>query len=517
MNPKNPNPKFQISGNLLARNTTINFIGQVVPFFVAVFTIPYVVHGLGVERFGIMSLAWIVLAYFNLFDLGLGRAATKFVAEALGKGEVGRIPGIVWTSIAFHLLLGTIGTLLLVIATPFLIEKILNITPSLIEEAKLTFYIMSVSITVVMCSGSLRGVLAAGQRFDLLNAVNIPASIFSYLIPVIALFFGFNLPGIVFFLTILKVVTALAHFLLCFRVFPVIKKRFSVDMEVIKPIFTYGGWITLCNIITPVLLYLDRFLISTLHSVAALAYYTVPYQIVSRFQVFPASFVVTLFPALSTVAGSNQKDLVRLYGRSLKYTLLVMGPIVFICVFFAGDILRLWLGNDFAEKCTRVFQILAIGMLLNAMAQMPANLLDAVGRPDLRAKVFLSYVVPYVGTAWVLISEAGIVGAALAWSLRGALELGIFFYTAQRLLNVKPVVILENGFIQLIGAHIAIFSIAYFAIIMFAESLLSQVTICVLCLIGFAIFVWIYLFDSSERRLLLAPLYKMKGWAYEGR
>jgi O-antigen/teichoic acid export membrane protein len=38
---------------------------------------------LGVERFGLLSIAWVVLEYFVIFDCGLGRASAKYVAEAL--------------------------------------------------------------------------------------------------------------------------------------------------------------------------------------------------------------------------------------------------------------------------------------------------------------------------------------------------------------------------------------------------------------------------------------------------
>jgi len=80
-------PASNISGKLLARNTLLNFIGQILPLIVGVVTIPFVIQGLGTERFGLLSLAWVVLGYFAIFDLGLGRATTKFVAEALGRGD----------------------------------------------------------------------------------------------------------------------------------------------------------------------------------------------------------------------------------------------------------------------------------------------------------------------------------------------------------------------------------------------------------------------------------------------
>jgi len=103
-----------ITGGLLARNTLLNFIGQVVPLLVGVGTIPFIVRGLGTERFGLLSLAWVVLGYFAVFDLGLGRATTKFVAEALGRGEDEEIPSIVWTAVTVQSVLGIVGALVLV-------------------------------------------------------------------------------------------------------------------------------------------------------------------------------------------------------------------------------------------------------------------------------------------------------------------------------------------------------------------------------------------------------------------
>ena len=69
------------------RNSLLNLMGQVVPLFVGVATVPLIVRGLGPERFGLLSIAWVVLSYSAVFDLGLGRASTKFVAEALARGE----------------------------------------------------------------------------------------------------------------------------------------------------------------------------------------------------------------------------------------------------------------------------------------------------------------------------------------------------------------------------------------------------------------------------------------------
>lgn len=69
------------SGRLLARNTLWNLAAQILPMAVALFAIPILIRGIGVPRFGVLSLAWIVIGYFSLFDFGMGRALTKLVAE----------------------------------------------------------------------------------------------------------------------------------------------------------------------------------------------------------------------------------------------------------------------------------------------------------------------------------------------------------------------------------------------------------------------------------------------------
>jgi hypothetical protein len=163
------NKPIKISGELLGRNTLFNFIGQVIPMLVGVVTIPIIVRGLGTERFGLLSLAWVILGYFSIFDLGLGRATTKFVAEALGKGEEEEIPYLVWTTVTVQVILGIVGGLVLVGITPILANHILDISPELIEEAKATFYLLALSVPVVFIYSSFSGVLEAKQRFELIN------------------------------------------------------------------------------------------------------------------------------------------------------------------------------------------------------------------------------------------------------------------------------------------------------------------------------------------------------------
>src|SRR5260221_6087321 len=97
--PKMDDPKERSRG-LIAKNSIFNLAGQVLPMAVGVLTIPYIVRGLGTAQYGILSIATMLLGYFNIFDLGLSRATVKFVAENLDPENLHKVPALIWTSLS---------------------------------------------------------------------------------------------------------------------------------------------------------------------------------------------------------------------------------------------------------------------------------------------------------------------------------------------------------------------------------------------------------------------------------
>src|SRR5271170_753221 len=93
-------------GPLLARNTLLSVAGEAAPLAFGLIAIPILVRELGVDRYGILTLSYLVVGYFTLFDLGLGRAATQQISDAIGTDNIARIPEIFWTSVIAIFALG---------------------------------------------------------------------------------------------------------------------------------------------------------------------------------------------------------------------------------------------------------------------------------------------------------------------------------------------------------------------------------------------------------------------------
>ena len=486
-------------GSKLARNVALNLAGQGVPLIAALVAIPLLIPALGTERFGVLTLAWLVIGYLSLFDLGLGRALTKLVAERLAAANRGEIPPLATTAPLTMGALGCCAGILLALLTPWLVADVLNVGRELRGETAVAFYLLAGAVPVVVASTGLRGVLEAFQRFGLVNAVRIPMGLLMFLGPVLVLPFSTGLPAVVAVLVIVRVLTFGAHVLLCMPLVPGLFAVGTVRLGLLRELLNLGTWITVSNVVGPLMVYLDRFLIGALVSVSAVAYYATPYEVVTKLWLIPAALASVLFPAFAANFTRDPRRARLLYSAGVRLVFLAVFPCALMFVTFAGEGLELWLGFEFARNSAVALQWLAVGVLLNSVAQIPFVLLQSAGRADLTAKLHLAELPPYLAAVWWLIEWRGIEGAALAWTLRVGLDCAILFMLVRRLLPAAFGVSRS----PLLWALLAAFMLGIGAWLSAPGAKLLYV---VLGLAVFGLIAWRIALTSAERAFIKHPL-----------
>ena len=425
------------AGRLLARNTIWNIIGEGAPLLVAVVAIPILLHALGTVRFGILMIVWMLIGYLSLFDLGVGRALTNMVAQRLGSGEEASLPPLIWTANILMFGVGVIGALLLAACSHLLVYSILKIPDALKGESLIALYVLSAGLPGVISSTGFRGVLEAYQRFDAANAVRIPMGVLSFAGPLAVLPFSHSLVPVVAVLAAGRYAAAIAYLVYGRVLLPVMRSRFEWQPELIKPLLTFGGWMTASNIASAFMLGMDRFFLGSLASMQAVAYYATPNEIASKLLIIPFSLGGVLFPAFSTSLVSDLQRSRRLYHRLYAINVLVMGLLFLSLILLAKIGLKLWLGSTFAENGTVPLQVLAVGAFSSAIAQPSFALVQGAGRADWTGKMHLSEVPFYLLAFWLLTLRFGIVGTAIAWSLRLIADTLVLTVLAHKLLYPK--------------------------------------------------------------------------------
>ncbi len=416
-----------LRNGLLARNTLLNLAGYGAPLLVALATLPILVPRLGVERFGVLTLAWVFIGYLGLFDLGLSRALTKLVAEKIGSGDEAAIPGLIWTALALMAGMGVLIGGSMALLSPLLIARLMTPPPELAAEITQTFVILSLSVPVVIVSIGLRGVLDAWQRFDLANAVRVPLGIFVFVAPLLVIPFTLNLAVIISVLMGGRALALWVQYRFCCRLVPALRQGFVFERLQVKPLLHFGGWMTVTNIISPLMLHSDRFFISALFSLTAVTFYATPHEIVTKLFLIPSAIMGVFFPAFATSFVQARRHTAVLFDQSLRLIGLAMFPVCFITVLFAAEGLHLWMGAEFAAQSTAVLKWLTIGIFIFCLSQAPYSLLQGMGRPDVTAKLHLLEFPFFILLMSWMTANHGIVGSAMAWCLRMGLDaVGLF-------------------------------------------------------------------------------------------
>jgi len=422
----------------IARNSVLNLVGFAVPLLVGLLTVPVITSELGPARFGLLALAFALLEYSSLFDFGLGAATTRQVSASLARRDE-QVSSLIVGSVVSQAALGALGALVLMAAAPSLVDGVFTIPPELRGEAVAVFRTLALMIPPTVVLLSLRGILEAAQRFDLSNGIRIPSSVATFLVPALAASAGYSLPAILVMLLVMRVIICAVMVFLVGYALPELSWRLRMDWSAMRPLFIFGSWMSVSNVVSPLLIYVDRFMLGALVGVSAVGYYTAPFDGVMRMLIIPASLMGAAYPSVSAlVATHDHVSIRRIFGKAVRKVVLLLAVPTVIIALAGPTLVRLWLGEAFSEHSHAAVRLLAMGVFVNALAHVPSGFIRAMGRPDTIAKFHVFELLLHVPLAWFLITRFGITGAALAWTIRVTLDAGLLFLASRRMLREIP-------------------------------------------------------------------------------
>lgn len=421
----------------LIRSAVWSLLGTVVPMLAALLAVPWLMRYLGQERLGVLSLVWVVVGYFSFLDMGLGRAVTVAVAALRAEGGDARTDEMRVLGSASALLfgLGTVAAMLLgwglmLWGVPFQLS-----TAELHVEVTQALFWTLPSLPLLLLSSALRGHLEGVGAFRQLNLLRIPTGVLLVAGPCLTAFYA---PSLVWACLSILVVRALHVLILWQLVADQAEQDFWGLIAVmlrsgsgvwLRRLLTFGGWVTVSNVIGPVIVYVDRFVIGATLTASAVTAYAVPFDLVSRLPVLVAALCSVLLPELTRLSSlaaaaepgaASRAD--RLVSRSSWLSAVVVAVLVLIGCWITPWALAVWLGPGLAQQSSHLTQILLVAFGVNAVAQIPFTALQAVGKVRSVALLHSAELLPYAVLVFFAISWLGIEGAAWAWLARSIVD-----------------------------------------------------------------------------------------------
>lgn len=405
------------------RNISWNFLGYALPVLVAIVMIPVLLRHTGLERFGVLSLIIVIIGSVTIFDFGITRSVTNSVRKYLDEQNERSMLTVIKTGWFI------ITAVILIISVLFWVESqwialhLFNVsTQEIRDEVSGSMEIIAFSLPFVIAQTVFVGVMEAFGAFKKISIGKAPFSILMYLVPVIISFYTPSLFWLTLSLCLLRCIMAVVFYMMMSseirKVTPISIFGVSMSKAITLELVKYGGWISVGNIIAPIILYIDRFFVASIVGASVFAYYTTPYDVVSRVAIVTVSACGVLFPVLVSKISTDVRSANSYFNKVMLGIFAVLVIPAVAGIFLSKWFLSAWISPDFAEHSWIIFSMFLVGYLIHGLVQPAFIWIQACGKPWIMAVSMIVDLILYVIYLPWMTHKYGIIGAAIAWNIR---------------------------------------------------------------------------------------------------
>lgn len=441
----------------LAGNVIWNWSGMAVTMVTGFVVAPILVHRLGDSVYGLWILIASMSGYFGLLDLGVRGSVGRYIAFYRARGEQRQVNVILSTAVAILTgvaVLALLATLLVLLV----FFHLFDVPEAHVGAAKVAIIIIGINLAITFPVSVFDGVLWGHERFDLLNAADVPVSLLRAVLT-IWLVQGPNDIVTLAWITLLTTAgNELTKVAMSFRINPGLRLNFRLfERASAIQLYGYGLWQFILQIARQISGQLGPLVIGGIVSVPAVT----PYSIASRLITYLSQFIVAATGVLTPLATalharSEVEREQQLYVQGGKWcTVLALMAGAAIAV-LGGSLLELWMGARFVPAAYPMLLVLTAGEVLPMSQWLTYSILMGKARHRAVALASLAEVlVAALGGVWAAQHFGGmgvcIVFAAAGFALRGAY---LLIY-GSRVLGVPLLRYMAGALAPAIGAAIA--------------------------------------------------------------
>jgi O-antigen/teichoic acid export membrane protein len=405
--------------NKLKINTLFNIAGNILPAVAAMVFLPLIMKNLGDESFAVFLLILIIVGTSGIFDFGIGRSITQKISSEKDihlKAEIfiSSLVGLLFISFIINILL-------------FILFLLLRETSEIYAEMFRIFWLLSFSIVFSLLNVSTKSYL---EGMHLFRDINIYKTLTGLTIFVFAYYITKQSNDIIY-ITLMILIVRILHFYLLLKnilkleSFSLKYKYFNISM--LKELFSNGKWFAISNIIGPLTMYMDRFIISGLLAASIFNYYALSMEVAVKILIFPMSIMSVFFPILVTYYNERNFDSIRKTTKKMYlYIFFLIGLPLILLFNYSELFLTLWIDENFALNANHTFRIILLGVIVSSLTQVSFTLLQATKKAKSTGLVHLYTFIPYAILLFLMTKEYGLNGASYTWIGRSILVFIIF-------------------------------------------------------------------------------------------
>jgi O-antigen/teichoic acid export membrane protein len=349
--------------NSLLRNGFYNTLAGAIRIALGLVTIPILIRLIGVEEYGLWTLASSIVGVVALAEAGLATTTTVFVSQDLGKEDVNGLSETLTTTFGAMLILATLSAIALWVSAPVIVSLFPKIEQEQQQTVVQAFKVGGIIVWARLLQQVLVGVEQGYQRYDLLNVLNTVHSLLSLLGLLVVVWAGGRTITMMQWQAVVTLVGLLSHVWLVQSLTQEIKLAIIWNPKKGLAIAKYSVLTWLTSLGGVLFLRGDRLIVASLLGSKTLGVYAVITDITGLINMFSALPVQPLLPTLSKLiakADKNNTLAQKQIQQVIDINLLIslgLGSILFT---LAPFVMQVMLDNKATSQDILAFQVATI-------------------------------------------------------------------------------------------------------------------------------------------------------------
>lgn len=439
------------------RNLLANFAGTGWNAAVTLALVPFYLHVLGAEGFGLVGFFTTLSSVLWLFDLGLSTTLNRELASMKPSGsQAFRARDLVKTLATLYWGFAALLALTVMLSAPWLASRWLQPESLAVESVTSSIRLMALVIGLQFPFAIYAGGLLGIHRHVALNGVIVAAV---------------TVRGVVTVLVLTLVSSTVEAFFICqlaawalqtaatraalLRYLPAETDSGKFRTEQLRRLARFAIGITVITAAGALLTQIDKIVLSRLLSLQDFGYYVLASTLATGLSVIAAPFFASIFPRFTQLVSNGEEELLRLtYHQTAQRLSLLVLPAAVVLALFPREILMLWTGSgDIAVRSAPLLTLLSVGFAANAVMHIPYALQLAHGWTRLALSLNVAGVIFLVPLSILGARQFGGMGTATVW-----LALNLLYVSAGVPLMHRRLLRGEAGrwYLQDVGVPLAI-------------------------------------------------------------
>ena len=403
------------------------------PFAITLVTLPLLLGIIGLDRYGLLAIAWMVTGSVGFMQMGMGRAVVQRINASKRENSSNSLEerySILVSAFSLTLVASLAASVLGSVAIYAYCVSFEIVEADLMAEVLGSLGFFGVSIFLGFWVTLLLGVYQTDERFIFYSSIRFLNVAGAQLLPLAAVFFFSPTFSVLMMAVMVSRMVIVVIMLYGIRSDLLKMPQHKFTRAKSLDLLSFGGWVSALGLLSPLLVVLDRFLIGATVGAGAVGAYTIAYNLCTRLLVIPSSVSNVMLPKLSRL---KTKRLNAASTHGLHVTAILMTPTLVGFIVVYDSFVSAWMSTDIAEQTSRIAAILAVGVWSTSIAQAPFTRLTSEGKVRTIAIWHMLQVPFYALALWLSLKAVGPVGAAYCWSARVTVDsIGLMIISRMR-------------------------------------------------------------------------------------